>query len=1176
MIKVLRNLTFYSLILSAITIEVSAQQKRSQPLAPEPSVAARFDQVMQRIKQENEQLKSFLAQHKSFKVDRFDKLGRTTLVGFTADGYPLEYASTNKAAGTSVKTVKLFSGGGMGLSLSGAGYTMYEWDEGYVRDSHVQLTGRVTSGDGYLVLSSHSTHVGGTLIASGSGNPDARGMMPAGNLVAYDWNNDITEMTTAASNGALVSNHSYGHVVGWSFGTPWRWYGRDTDFEDYKFGWYNSHAQAYDLIANAYPAYLIVKAAGNNRSGGSANGPGIGIPYDIWDTNLGTWVSSTAARSPNTGYDILPTWANAKNILTVGACAKYTYVNSSSPVMSSFSSWGPTDDGRIKPDITAPGVSITSTDRNNDTHYSIKNGTSMASPVVAGSALMLQNHHHNVHGTHMNAAMLKGLIIHSADEAGPWMGPDYKFGWGVLNTETAANVIRNLDDKHIMVNTSLSNGGSYKIVVSAKGGEPLFATICWNDPAGSFLPDPAVDDSTKALVHDLDLHIKDLTTNAITKPWVLNLAYPDNAAYQGDNIRDNVEKVYIGTPTADGLYEITINHKGSLTGAQAVALLVTGVKKTSVWLGGSGSLTDPTKWTWGGVPGASEEATIPAGTVNAAGSLNLKGLIVNSGATLNMPSNATITAENLAIYGSVTGSNLAIVMNGSISSRISGSVTCKSLTLSTPHLLVDAPSTGLVTCHQLTSTVPVVQQIGPNSKIRLMFEGNTNPYLGPLPSGSSITGNYEVFNKVQGTQAAWYFLGATVDGQTIQAFNNREPLKGTYPGAGGGATNLYFYDPANPAQAGWVTPSNATNSLGSGTGVRLYLRSNFFNQGYLNFTGTPYVGQLTKNLTYCTTGCATWSGFGPANGYNLVANPYAAPIDWHSVVKNNTSNSYAVFNKSVYGTYSAGSGIGTNGAGRYIASNQAFFAEATAGGASLVFNETDKAVAQTTNILRTGQIQAIRLSITSNGLTDEIALPIIQDAIADLQQPADYRYDADKMLNGALDLAISWPANQRPLAIKAFDGSSLRMPLSISAANGQATLDISGLAALPLGTTVRLVDLTTGMQHQLDGLNQLMLTSLPTSFGPANYELVIAATPTTIGRLNQTEFILMPNPATDQVTISNLKAEDQVQVTDITGRTMPVNRIGHNQLDLSKLGKGLYQVNIVSGEGMKTLKLVKD
>ncbi|MFX5784919.1 S8 family serine peptidase, partial [Acinetobacter baumannii] len=64
--------------------------------------------------------------------------------------------------------------------------------------------------------------------------------------------------------------------------------------------------------------------------------------------------------------------------------------------MSSFSSWGPTDDGRIKPDLVADGVSVTSTGGNSTTSYATLSGTSMAAPNTTGSLLLLQEYYNRL------------------------------------------------------------------------------------------------------------------------------------------------------------------------------------------------------------------------------------------------------------------------------------------------------------------------------------------------------------------------------------------------------------------------------------------------------------------------------------------------------------------------------------------------------------------------------------------------------------------------------------------------------------------------------------------------------------------------------------------------------------------------------------------------------------
>jgi len=496
---------------------------------------------------------------------------------FSRGLHPIFYITNNLDAADTVSTEKVWPGGSAGLDLDGSGMTVGEWDGGKIY-AHTDFIGRLTQMDNATDVSGHSTHVAGTLIGAGDGlEPRSRGMAYAAHLNAWDWNSDTAEMAAAAAGGLLVSNHSYGIAAGWIYlgGTEWWWIGgaADTDIEDPYFGYYDAQSQLWDQIAFDAPYYLIVKASGNDRSetGPAYTDPNNLEPYTIVDQDGAPLSISTLPRTADcapAGYDCLPTNSVAKNVLTVGAVDDVpggysTLAGPSQVLMSPFSSWGPTDDGRIKPDVVGNGIFLISA-WHQSPFYAAAAGTSMAAPNVTGSLLLLQEHYENIHGvdSFMRSATLKALAIHTADESGADDGPDYAFGWGLLNTRMAAKVIsEDGGGDHQIIEASLANGAedSYQFSVST-ADSVLSATLVWMDPPGTPV-DLALDAPDPMLVNDLDLRI---TRGPSTyMPWVLNPAVPSAAATTGDNNLDNVEQVEVNGG-GTGTYTIRVNHKGTL------------------------------------------------------------------------------------------------------------------------------------------------------------------------------------------------------------------------------------------------------------------------------------------------------------------------------------------------------------------------------------------------------------------------------------------------------------------------------------------------------------------------------------------------------------------------------------------------------------------------------------
>ncbi len=508
--------------------------------------------------------------------------GRIIELAKVWNGRPLYRTTNNVNAAISTRANRVHPGGVAGLTLTGTGVTLGEWDGGSARTSHQELTGRVINVD-VASFSHHATHVAGTMIASGV-NGAAKGMAWGANLRSHDWNNDQSEMATAAlDHNVVASNHSYGYVTGWSGGSgDWYWYGDRVagHTEDAGFGFYDDSARDWDQIVLSNRRYSVFKSAGNDRNGGPASQPTAHKEYN------GTgWITVSDVRPKDggtTGYDTLPYNATAKNIIVVGAVNDVpSYTGPASVTMSSFSGWGPTDDGRIKPDLVANGVSLTSSIASSDAAYEVMSGTSMSSPNATGSAALVINHYKNKYsGSSPENYVLKTLLLHTADECGANPGPDYAFGWGLLNVEAACRVITEETSgptiyTRMRLNEVMVNGRTLDRKYTSTGA-PVKVTICWNDAPGT-PPAWGVDPTARMLKNDLDVRLIRVSDGFVYRPWILDPANPANAATPGDNIRDNVEQVQLPSVPA-GEYLVRVTHKGSLTGTVNYALITDGLQ----------------------------------------------------------------------------------------------------------------------------------------------------------------------------------------------------------------------------------------------------------------------------------------------------------------------------------------------------------------------------------------------------------------------------------------------------------------------------------------------------------------------------------------------------------------------------------------------------------------------
>lgn len=427
-------------------------------------------------------------------------------------------------------------------------------------------------------------------------------MAPSVRIDSYDWNSDKTEMTARGATGPgqtdklYLSNHSYGFVSGWSYvngGNPfrvWEWNGDGASAAaiDTDFGRYNTYARDSDALAYNAPYFLMFRSAGNDRTENPSPGQSVALsPGGTTVVAYDPAVHPAGDAAYRAGFETIGFDALAKNVITIGSVTDAVLGGARSPSranISAFSSWGPTDDGRIKPDLVANGDGVYSTLNSSDYAYGTLSGTSMATPNAAGTAaLLVQDYARLFGGGAMRSATLKALLIHTADDCGH-PGPDYKFGWGLLNGQAAADLLRDHADHPLKKRLAEDQLGTGRTTVVHDfvwdGVSPIQATLAWTDPAGTATT--SSDLRTPRLRNNLDLRIV-APDGTEFMPFVMPFvglwtpAAMDLPATTGHNTTDNIEQVRLPNPTTPGVYRAVVTFTGTLTNnLQPYSLLLTG------------------------------------------------------------------------------------------------------------------------------------------------------------------------------------------------------------------------------------------------------------------------------------------------------------------------------------------------------------------------------------------------------------------------------------------------------------------------------------------------------------------------------------------------------------------------------------------------------------------------
>jgi len=514
--------------------------------------------------------------------------GWRQLVDFDAEG-PVFRVSRNLNAAISTAANLTWTSP---HTLDGSGVIAGVWDGGIGRATHQEFaTGSRLVNIDTGSMSAHGMHIAGTIAAFGV-NTSARGMANAAKIYSYNHTNDYSEMTAAGATAAgqaatkvYLSNHSYGPDDGWS-GSTWGGTGTDQNAYDPNFGQYSSDSRSIDNIIYSTPYLASFWACGNDRVNNPSNGNTVTI-------NGQSVTYNSAIHPPGDafyrgGFETINAESIGKNIIAIGAVNDAVTSNArdvSKGTISDFSSTGPADDGRIKPDLVANGVSLSSTGINSDTEYITMSGTSMASPNACGSATLLVDQYKRLFdGGAMRASTLKALLIHTADDIGR-PGPDYFYGWGLINVKKGADLIashaaypgaQQITESNISASTPKR---SYSFAWD--GSSPITATIAWTDPAGAEVT--AHDSRTPTLVNNLNLKV--IAPNGTEFfPYVMpfvgkwTLASMSENATTGVNNVDNVEQVRVASPGQAGVWRAEVTYAGNITNTtQDFGLIISGL-----------------------------------------------------------------------------------------------------------------------------------------------------------------------------------------------------------------------------------------------------------------------------------------------------------------------------------------------------------------------------------------------------------------------------------------------------------------------------------------------------------------------------------------------------------------------------------------------------------------------
>ncbi|QHJ06847.1 T9SS type A sorting domain-containing protein [Hymenobacter busanensis] len=590
-----------------------------------------------------------------------------------------------------------------------------------------------------------------------------------------------------------------------------------------------------------------------------------------------------------------------------------------------------------------------------------------------------------------------------------------------------------------------------------------------------------------------------------------------------------------------------------------------------------------TNWSNNVLPAATDNLVFPAGTPNYAqvtGTLNGSSITVAPGATLTLASTGTLTATGTVTNNGTLNLLGTLRMQGTAAQELRGSAfEAHNLEVGPAGVVLTTP----LTVHRMLTLGGGLQTDG--QPLVLASDASNSAMV--VNRGGGITGNVTMQRAITaslnpGTGYRHFsspVVGAALSGLATNGFTpvlNQAYNTSSNPSTVQPFPNIFEYIEGRPNTAtdfdlGWQVP---TGTMGAGKGYTVNLPAS----ATVALTGPVNAGPVTIPLNYSGSG----------NGWNLVGNPYPAPIDWNQVaVPSGVGTALYMYRSSgpYAGTYT--SFVNGVGSGSVVPAMQGFFVRALAPGKSLLLDESVRMQSYANPAFYrsgTDTRPQLQLDLSAAGAATPFDVTYVY-CEAGATPAADARFDAWKVISTQAGLYTQ--AGNDALSINglpALSATSLAVPLVVRVPQAGTYSLSASLLHFPAGAEVKLQDLQTGQQQDLLANSTYTFTETTGTGAAARFLLQLRSSVATATSAKSVSLLgVYPNPMTQgrlHVSLDNVRAAvATVQLLNSLGQVvasevLPVVRGQVNGLVTAHgAAAGVYTLRVMAGAETMTRKV---